>query len=65
MIIATYYHCAMSKSYPIKFYAPNGDERDYVEPDCLMSKEECELFIKHSDEPDNLTTIMVRLSYEI
>lgn len=56
----------MNKEFPIKFYDSEMDEYDDLEfLYCLMSKEMCELSIKHSDEPDSYRIIPVRVSYEI
>lgn len=65
MIIAQYYYCVVNKTFPIKFYDSEMDEYDDLEFHCLMSKEMCELSIKHSDEPDDYRIIPVRVSYEI
>lgn len=66
MIIAQYWWCIVNKEFPIKFYDSEMDEYDDLEfLYCLMSKEMCELSIKHSDEPDSYRIIPVRVSYEI
>jgi hypothetical protein len=65
MIISQYWWCVANKEFPIKFYQSDGNEVDEINFDCMMDKEECELFIKHCDEQDNLRIIPVRVSYEI
>lgn len=65
MIISQYWWCVANKSFPIKFYQSDGNEVDEINFDCMMDKEECELFIKHCDEHDELRIVPVSVSYEI
>lgn len=65
MIISQYWWCVVNKEFPIKFYQSDGNEVDEINFDCMMAKEECELFIKHCDEHDELRIVPVRVSYEI
>lgn len=65
MIISQYWWCVANKEFPIKFYQSDGNEVDEINFDCLMYKEECELFINHCDKPDNMQIVLVKVRYKI
>lgn len=59
-------HCITSKTFPLKFYNYNGDERDSIDDDnVLMTYEECAAQLKYYDEPEEYQILAVKITYEI